>query len=138
MAVDNLKYRVEKGLSTLIPIYSGHVYNSVLAAGVNETITVPATASVVVITPDTDTSEVMKEYSTKNDLGPETWTLLRGDKNQVRNLAMVLGVKYQLLENNEVNHSNLVSVIDEKGRLSFQGSGALSESSKITEQIINK
>ena len=91
----------------------------------------------VTFTPDTDTPEVMKEYSRKNELESEAWTLLRGDKNQIRNLAMALGVKYQLLENNEVNHSNLISIVDETGKLTFQGSGSLSEAGKVTEQIIN-
>jgi protein SCO1/2 len=89
----------------------------------------------VTLTPDTDTPQVMKDFASKNNLDPDKWTLLRGSDDQVRQMAMVLGVKYQLLENNEVNHSNLISVLDNQGRLSYQGSGAMSNASLIAAQI---
>ena len=54
MALRGLKYRVEKGLLTLIPLYSGYVDNRVLAADTNEEVTKPAGAAVVVITCDAD------------------------------------------------------------------------------------
>ena len=89
----------------------------------------------VTFTPETDTPEVMKDFAGKNNLDPDKWTLLRGTDDQVREMAMVLGVKYQVLEDNEVNHSNLITVLDSEGRLSYQGSGAMSNASLIAAQI---
>ena len=88
-------------------------------------------------TPDSDTPEVMKAYAEKHNLDPNRWTLLRGNEEQVRTVAMTLGVKYELLPDNEVNHSNLITVLDSQGRMEFQGSGALSEAHNVTEHILN-
>lgn len=54
MAIEPLKYRVEKGLPTLIPVYSKYVDARVLAADTSEEVTVPSGAVVVIMTPDVD------------------------------------------------------------------------------------
>lgn len=89
----------------------------------------------VTFTPDMDTPRVMREYFEKHQLDPDSWTFLRGSPDQVRDLAMVLGIRYQILDNNEVNHANLISVLDDRGRLQFQGSGALSEAHAISSEL---
>ena len=90
----------------------------------------------VTFTPSTDTPDVLAEYARQQNLAKDQWSLLRTDDDTIRDLAMVLGVKYEKLDNNEVNHSNLISVLDEQGRLVFQESGALSASGRIAEQIV--
>jgi len=88
-------------------------------------------------TPEVDTHEVLMGYSTKHKLNLDRWQLLRTDPGKVREIAMMLGIKYQLLENNEVNHSNIISVLGDSGELLFQESGNLSHA-KIIAQKINE
>lgn len=90
----------------------------------------------ITFTPQTDTPEVMKAFANQHHLNLGRWTLLRGDPDQIRTVAMALGVKYEQLDNNELNHSNLISVLDRQGRLTYQGSGAPSDSNKILEHIL--
>ncbi|MCY3769621.1 MAG: SCO family protein [Gammaproteobacteria bacterium] len=91
----------------------------------------------VTFTPSMDTPDVLAEFARRQNLGKDQWSLLRTDDDTIRDLSMVLGVKYERLDNNEVNHSNLVSVLDEQGRLVFQESGALGASRLIVERIVN-
>ena len=89
----------------------------------------------VSFTPDTDTPQVMTEYAERHNLDQERWTLLRGDDGDVRNLAMTLGVRYEVVSDTEVNHSNLISVLDEQGRLIFQGAGSFEDARNLAGQI---
>lgn len=92
----------------------------------------------ITFTPDVDTPEVMKAYSKQHDLSLDSWTLLRGDPGKIREMSMALGIRYEILANNEVNHSNLISVLDEQGRLDFQGSGAISQAGKVSDHILGQ
>jgi protein SCO1/2 len=48
---------------------------------------------------------------------------------------MVLNIKFQNVENNEVNHSNLMTALDKQGRIKFQEVGALYNATKATEKL---
>ena len=89
----------------------------------------------VSFTPDFDTHEILMGYAKKHQLDLDRWTLLRTGSEKVREMAMLLGIKYQLLDNNEVNHSNLISVLDETGTLLFQESGDLSHAKVIAQKL---
>ena len=91
----------------------------------------------VSLTPDTDTPEVLEEFAQKRQLNAKTWRLLTGSADDVRSLAMILNIKYQKLADNDVNHSNLISVLDSQGRLQFQELGIMSSAKKVVEQLDN-
>lgn len=76
----------------------------------------------VSFTPETDTPEKLAKFSDQYGLG-SCWTLLSGDDHSVRQLAMALSIKYTVREDGYVAHSNLLSVLDERGRLLGQFSG---------------
>lgn len=76
----------------------------------------------VSFTPDVDTPEKLTRFSDQYSLD-ECWTLLSSSDRQVRQLAMALSIKYAVDETGYVSHSNLMSVLDEKGRLLGQFSG---------------
>lgn len=63
------------------------------------------------------------------------WSLLTGSTEDVRSLAMVLDVKYQNVKDNEVNHSNLITGLDNKGRIKFQEIGVMSNAEKALEKL---
>ena len=89
----------------------------------------------VSLTPDSDTPAVLADFAKQRNLNPDHWTLLTGDASDVRSLAMVLGVKYNMAANNEVSHSNLLSVVDAQGRLLFQEKGLASSAKALAERI---
>ena len=89
----------------------------------------------VSLTPETDTEAVLKSFAEKHDLDLSQWKLLRGNAQSIRELAMVLGIKYQLINDEQVNHSNTISILDEQGRLVFQAPGFPSEVDKISEKL---
>lgn len=69
-----------------------------------------------------DSVEVMKNFAAHNDLG-DNWRLIRSDEASTRMLANTLNIKYQFADNGDINHSNLISVLDKDGRLVAQGVG---------------
>lgn len=89
----------------------------------------------VSLTPKTDTAEVLKAFAQERKLDPKNWTLLRGDENDVRLLAMALETEYKAVENNEVSHSNLISVLDEQGEILYQAKGAANQAKNIISEL---
>jgi len=75
----------------------------------------------VSLLPRSDTPERLKAYATKRGLNG--WTLLSGHEEDVRQLAMVLNVRYKVVGENEVAHSNLITILDEQGRVKKQLTG---------------
>ena len=87
----------------------------------------------VSLMPKIDTPEVLKIYANKRDL--KGWTLLSGDDDDVRMLAMVLGVKYQAVGKGEIAHSNLITILDDRGRIVQQITGTDSKPDFIAEHL---
>jgi len=75
----------------------------------------------VSLMPKSDTPEVLKNYANKRGL--EGWTLLSGHDDDVRMLAMVLNVKYKVVAGDEIFHSNLITILDDQGRIEHQITG---------------
>ncbi|MBD3653076.1 SCO family protein [Kangiella sp.] len=92
----------------------------------------------VSLTPGSDTPQVLKDFSEKRKLNPERWTLLTGDKQDVRSLAMALGVRYKKSEDNEVAHSNVFTLLDEQGRILFQEVGDINKVDETVEKIVRR
>ena len=89
----------------------------------------------VSLTPDTDTPEAMKEFANNRKLDANSWTLLSGNQQQVRRLAMALDVKYALVEDNEVNHSNLINVLNHQGELHSQHIGVMNNVEPMLKEV---
>ncbi len=76
----------------------------------------------VSIDPETDTPERLRQLASEQGLGPR-WRLLRGDSQQVQELAAVLGVKYRKVSATDFAHSNLITVLDADGVVVHQQEG---------------
>lgn len=78
----------------------------------------------LLVTLDTerDTVPVMKNYAEHNDLG-DHWHLIRSTEANTRMLANTLNIKYKFTDNGDINHSNLLSILDKQGRLVAQEIG---------------
>lgn len=92
----------------------------------------------VSLTPNSDTPKVLKEFAEKRRLDPKRWTLLTGDKQDVRSLAMALNVRYKKSEDNEVAHSNVFTLLDEKGRIVFQEVGDINKVDETIAKIVSR
>ena len=83
-----------------------------------------------------DTVEVMKNFAEHNELG-DNWRLIRSDESSTRMLANTLNIKYQFADNGDINHSNLISVLDKEGRLVAQGVGIADSGIKPLIEYLN-
>ncbi|MGV3774377.1 MAG: SCO family protein [Verrucomicrobiales bacterium] len=69
-----------------------------------------------------DTVEALAAFRKRHQL-PENWNLLRGNTDDVLELAALLGVKFKKEANGQYAHSNLISVLNGNGEIVFQKVG---------------
>lgn len=69
-----------------------------------------------------DTPEQLNQYANLKHLD-QSWTLLHGESNQVRILSMLLQLQYNQLPDGKFNHSNIITILDEKGIIAEQLEG---------------
>lgn len=65
------------------------------------------------------------------------WTLLHGDPGQIRELSMVLNVKYQDAGDNNYTHSNAILILDKQGSVSRSLEG-LEAQTNVAHEMINQ
>ncbi len=70
-----------------------------------------------------DTPEVLANYRRKEKLPAKNWTLLRGAEDDVRELAALLGINYAPDARGQFAHSNLITVLNSEGEITFQQPG---------------
>ena len=82
----------------------------------------------VLVTFDTqnDTVERLHNYRKLRDLN-SNWTLLRGEGDEVAELAALLGVKFRKEPSGQFAHSNLITVLNAKGEIIHQQFGLNTE-----------
>ncbi len=81
-----------------------------------------------------DTPSALKAYRAKRELSNQNWTLLRGEPDDVRELAALLGVIYKQDANGDFAHSNVITVLNAEGEIVFQQPGL----NLPTDEIISK
>jgi protein SCO1/2 len=69
--------------------------------------------------PARDSVAVLRAYATKMSLD-DRWLALRASSANVRQLAVLLGVRYRALPTGDFEHSNIISVLDADGVRQFQ------------------
>jgi protein SCO1 len=89
----------------------------------------------VTVDPERDTPEALRRYRLAMQLDRENWLLLRGSATDVRKLAAVLGFNYQQIESGEFAHSNLVTVLNRRGEIVHQQSGAGGDLAELGDAI---
>ena len=85
---------------------------------------VRARATFVLVSFDSagDTPAVLAKYRAQRLLDGR-WVLLNGDEGAVRQLAALLGVSYRRESDGSFTHSNVLSVLNRQGELSFRRVG---------------
>ncbi len=76
----------------------------------------------VSIDPDVDTAEKLKSFGNERKLGP-SWCLLRGEADDVRELAATLNFKYRKTSKKDYAHSAMITVLDRHGDVVHQQLG---------------
>lgn len=66
--------------------------------------------------PDRDTPVQLRQFAAAHQLDNQ-WELLQGNASQVRELSMVLNVKYQRLSGGDYSHSGNIYILDRTGNL---------------------
>jgi len=70
-----------------------------------------------------DTPAALAAFREKRQLTRERWTLLRGEADDVRELAALLGVNYTEDARGQFAHSNLITLLNADGEVAFQHTG---------------
>jgi protein SCO1/2 len=70
-----------------------------------------------------DTAEALAAYRSKEHLATGRWTLLRGENDDVRELAALLGVNYTADSRGQFAHSNIITLLNAEGEIAFQHTG---------------
>lgn len=83
-----------------------------------------------------DIPSQLKKYAEDHKLD-KNWTLLHGDDEAVRTIAVLLNVQFEKDADGNFSHSNLVSVLDKDGVLQYQKEG-LEADHKTTIEKINQ
>ena len=92
----------------------------------------------VSIDPEVDTPKRLKEFAIANKMDNNQWEFLRSTEENTREFAAVLAVNYKKIAPLDFSHSNIISVFNTQGELTFQqeGLGVNSDATikKITEE----
>jgi protein SCO1/2 len=82
-----------------------------------------------------DTAEVLRVYRNLRGLAEGQWTLLHGRPEDVRELALVLGVKYRQEASGQFSHSNLITILNSEGEIAFQQEGLGNSGTELAKQL---
>ena len=92
----------------------------------------------VSIDPTVDTPERLKEFSIENKMTGNQWTFLRSNEENTREFAAVLAVNYKKISPIDFSHSNIISIFNAEGEMTYQqeglGTGYDKTVAKITEE----
>ncbi len=96
--------------------------------------------SLISLDPTRDTPQVLSRYMREHDLESPLWQMLNGNPDDVLELAALLGVRYQPMdqEGTDIAHSNMISVLDKKGRILFQLKGLNENLDSVVGSIVNE
>jgi len=81
----------------------------------------------VSLDPARDDTNRLADYAAERGLDPKRWTLLTGSDTDVRDLAATLGVRYRQVTPDDLSHTNLITLLDQEGRIARQSSGRMDD-----------
>lgn len=90
---------------------------------------------------ENDTPKVLNEYARYEQLDIPGWYFMTADRADVRTLATMLGVQYSKKSSGHFAHSNLVTVLDQEGRIAHRVEGLnqpMNEAKAIIESIMDR
>jgi len=88
------------------------------------------------IDPEKDKPEVLAAVVKKNNLDTKRWTLLTGSKDDVMELAALIGFKFKKDEKG-YSHSNLITFINDEGEIVHQQVGLNQDITSAAEKLLS-
>lgn len=82
-----------------------------------------------------DDPATLKTFAHTKGLDLSRWVLLHGDPEQVRELAAVLNVRYRRDADGNLDHANLITLLDAEGRIVFQREGLEGDPDKVVRAL---
>lgn len=82
-----------------------------------------------------DTPKKLGEFRQRMELPTDRWTLLRGEADDVREIAALLGVNYRKEARGQYAHSNVISLLNTNGEVEFQQSGLNIPTAEMVKRI---
>lgn len=74
---------------------------------------------VISLDPKRDTPSVLANFA-EHYRTDSQWKYLNGNDNDIRMIANTMNIRYQFTDSGEINHSNVISVLDETGKMVLQ------------------
>lgn len=93
------------------------------------------TLVLVSIDPEVDTPKRLKAFAVENKMDGDQWLFLRSTEANTREFAAVLAINYKKIAPLEFSHSNIISVFNADGELSYQQEGLGVNSVQTIEKI---
>jgi protein SCO1/2 len=81
-----------------------------------------------------DTPAALAKYREGRQLSAN-WTLLRGRSDDVLEIAALLGVKFKRDERGDFSHSNLITLLNRKGEITFQEIGLTTDKAPLVSAV---
>ncbi len=97
--------------------------------------------TLVTFDPKRDTPEALAEYRRVRNLPAEGWTLLRGEPDDVQELAALLGVRYKQDVHGQFAHSNIITILNAEGEVVHQQVGLnqdIGESVRLLANLVGR
>lgn len=91
----------------------------------------------VSIDPERDTPAKLKTYAKEHGLDLSRWTLLTGKSDDIMELAALTGFKYKKDDNGNYSHSNVITLLNEKGEILHQQAGLNQDIAESVNQLKN-
>lgn len=104
---------------------------SLLGDGVRDRVQVLA----VSFDTENDTPEALKAYATHEQLDIPGWNFVTSKQSDIRELAMLIGVQYRQRSDGHYEHSNLITVLDGKGKIAVRSEGITSGLEETVAEI---
>ncbi len=89
----------------------------------------------MIVAAERDTPGVLLKYAKDKNLDQQRWTLLTGGKNDIMELAMLLGFKFSKEANGGYTHTNLITFLNKKGEIVYQNVGLSVDTNAISRLL---
>lgn len=89
----------------------------------------------VSIDPDRDSPDKLLQYAKGKNLDLNRWTLLTGKNDDILELAALLGFKFRKDTNGDFSHTNMITLLNEKGEIAFQLIGLNQDIKEIIKKM---
>lgn len=89
----------------------------------------------VSIDPEYDKPDTLNQFMQKEQMDQKYWTMLCGTESEIRELAAAVGFGYKKSSLMDYAHTNLISVLNEKGEIVEQINGFGSDKKEIIDKV---